>query len=324
MLNGLFAVLLVCTILAYLAGKFVKESPIKLGGFIATVLSLVFLVGSVGVFETVKAGNLGVLTTFGKVKAIKNPGLVFRIPIVQDVIHITTQPIQVDDKIPVNENGAITKDNQTVGSDLTFFYKYVPERMQEVYEKYGTERLANIMKSSGRECLKSELGNHAIFSIPMSQALIQKNVIEGLKSKMVDYPVEITELKILNYDWSDAFDTQIEETMKKAQEVKGKEQELLIAEQEAQKVVKTAEANKQALITEAEGEKEAAALMAAAKELEGEGIRKYNRSVQANMNLEVKIRELEIEKIKANRWNGQFVPTNNYGPIPVELGALQK
>jgi len=324
MLNALFAALFVGTIVAYLAGEFTKESPIKIGGFAATILSLVFLTGSVGVFETVKAGNLGVLTTFGKVKSVKNPGLVFRIPIVQDVVHITTQPIQVDFKIPVNENGAITKDNQTVGSDLTFFYKYVPERMAEVYEKYGTERLANIVKASGTECLKAELGTYEIFSIPMSQTKIQNNVITAMKAKMAEYPIEITEVKILNYDWSDVFDAQIEQTMTKTQEVKGKAQELLIAEQEAQKVVKTAEANKQALITEAEGEKEAARLNAEAKALEGEGIRKYNQSVQANMNLELKIRELEIAKIKAERWNGQYVPTNNYGPIPVQLGNVQQ
>ena len=323
MLNGLFALALFCTILAFLSGKFSKDSPVKISGFIATILSIIFLIGTVGIFETVKAGNLGVLTTFGKVKEIKNPGLVFRIPIVQDVIHITTQPIQVDEMIPVNENGAITKDNQTVGADLTFFYKYDPLRMRDVYEKFGTERLGNIIKASGKECLKSELGMYEIFSIPVKQAQVQQNVFNSLVAKMEEYPVVITEVKILNYDWSDAFDAQIEATMTKTQEVKGKQQELLIAEQEAQKAVKTAEATKQATITTAEGEKEAAKLMADAKALEGEGIRKYNQSVQANMAIELKFRQLEIEKIKAEKWNGQYVPTNNYGPIPFELGKMQ-
>lgn len=40
------------------------------------------------------------------------------------------------------------------------------------------------------------------------------------------------------------------------------------------------------------------------------------------MTLELKLRELEIEKIKAERWNGQYVPTNNYGPIPVQTGSI--
>ena len=40
-----------------------------------------------------------------------------------------------------------------------------------------------------------------------------------------------------------------------------------------------------ALIAKAEGEKEAAKLRAEAKALEGEGIRKYNASVQQNMSM---------------------------------------
>ena len=324
MLNVLCFLLLVATIACYVGTKMVKEFPVKIGGFLTTILAILFLTGTMGVFETVKAGNLGVLTTFGKVKEIKSPGLVFRVPLAQDVIHITTQPIQVDKDIPVSEDGAITKDNQTVGASLTFFYKYKSDQMKDVYEKFGTERLTNIIKASGTECLKSELGKYEIFNIPMSQPQIQQSVYNDLKAKMSEYPIELTEVKILNYDWSDDFDKQIEQTMQKAQEVKRKQQELLVAEQEAQKVVKTAEANKQATITEAEGEKESAKLRADAKALEGEGIRKYNQSVQANMSLEVKLRQLEIEKIKAEKWNGQYVPTNNYGPIPFVTGGLQK
>jgi len=324
MLNVIFGMLFVGTLVAYFAGKILNDSKIKISGFVTVILSLIFLTGAVGVFEIIKAGNLGVLTTFGKVKDIKHPGLVFRIPIVQDIIHITTQPIQIDKQVSVGADGAITKDNQTVGASLTFFYKYNSESMREIFEKYGTERITNIIKASGTECLKSELGKYEIFDIPMSQSQIQQNVYNALKAKMSEYPIEITEVKILNYDWSDDFDKQIEQTMGKAQEVKRKQQELLVAEQEAQKVVKTAEANKQATITEAEGEKESARLRADAKALEGEGIKKYNQSVQANVSIEVKLRELEIEKIKAEKWNGQYVPTNNYGPIPFVTGGIQK
>lgn len=35
------------------------------------------------------------------------------------------------------------------------------------------------------------------------------------------------------------------------------------------------------------------------------------------MELEIELKKLEIEKIKAEKWNGQYVPINNYGPIPV-------
>ena len=140
---------------------------------------------------------------------------------------------------------------------------------------------------------------------------------------MSAYPITISELKITNYDWSDDFDKQIATTMERAQQVKQKQQELLIAEQEAQKKVKEAEAEKTALITRAEGEKEAAILIKDAKAAEGEGIKLYNEAVQKNMILEIELRKLEIERIKAQRWSGQYVPINNYGPIPVQTGNLQ-
>lgn len=97
----------------------------------------------------------------------------------------------------------------------------------------------------------------------------------------------------------------------------------MVAEQEAQKQVKEAEAQKTAMITVAEGEKESAKLKAEAKALEGEGIRKYNESIQKNMELEVKIRQLEIDRIKAERWDGQNVPNNVYSPIPLSTGGIQ-
>ena len=140
---------------------------------------------------------------------------------------------------------------------------------------------------------------------------------------MKNYPIELTELKINNYDWSDDFDAQIKETMNRSQQVKQKEQELLITEQEAQKKVKEAEAEKTALITRAEGEKAAAVLKAEAKAAEGEGIRKYNESIARTIEIQLKLRQLDIEEKRVDKWDGHYVPNNNYGPIPVQSGNIQ-
>jgi regulator of protease activity HflC (stomatin/prohibitin superfamily) len=112
--------------------------------------------------------------------------------------------------------------------------------------------------------------------------------------------------------------------MNRAQQVKQKEQEKLMAEQEAQKGVVQAEAQKAINITIAEGEKESAKLRAEAKALEGEGIKKYNESIRANMDLEIELRNLEIQKIKAEKWTGVLVPSQVFTPIPLNLqGTMQ-
>ena len=59
---------------------------------------------------------------------------------------------------------------------------------------------------------------------------------------MADYPIDISQTTITNWDWSDDFDKQIKETANRAQEVKKAEQDLKLAEQQAQKQVKEASA----------------------------------------------------------------------------------
>lgn len=106
--------------------------------------------------------------------------------------------------------------------------------------------------------------------------------------------------------------------MKRAQQVKQAEQELLITEQQANKQVKQAEAKKQALITEAEGEYASTKIRAEAKVLEGEGIRKYNESIAKTLNVQIQLKKLDIMEIEKTRWDGHYVPKYWYAPIPVQ------
>lgn len=275
-------------------------------------------------FSIVPADSLGLKFTLGKLQdKTLNPGLNMKMPVIQSIRSISLRPMQEDMLVEVGPQGAITKDNQTVGAILTAFYKYKPESLVEMYAKYGESQIRSILKTGMMESFKAEIGIYDIFNISINQNKIQTDTLASLREKMGQYPITVTELRIQNYDWSDAFDDQIEATMKMAQQVKQKAQELEKENLEAQKKVKIADADKQAMILTAEGEKAAAQLRADAKALEGEGIRKYNEAVQKNMELELQLRRLEIDRIKAERWNGQYVPTNNYGPIPVQTGSIQ-
>ena len=46
-------------------------------------------------------------------------------------------------------------------------------------------------------------------------------------------------------------------------------------------------------------------------------------SKQINMEYQIRMKELEIEEKRVERWNGQYVSTNKYGPIPVAQSSLQ-
>jgi len=289
----------------------------------ALLIGAIIVLSIINPFYKVSASERGLLLNWGAVSdKIVQPGLHMRMPIMQKIKKVSIQPIQLDEKVPVGSTGAITKDNQTIGSDMSVFYKFKPEQLPQMYSQYGTQKINDIVTQTLKESFKAEIGVYDIFELPTVQDKVRNNVFQRLQEKLAAYPIEVVELKITNYDWSDEFDKQIAETMNRSQQVKQKEQELLITQQEAQKKVKEAEADKTALITKAEGEKEAAKLNAEAKALEGEGIKKYNQSVAVNWDIELKKLELTIERERVAKWNGQYVSSNNYTPIPVSNSSI--
>jgi len=300
--------------------------PVKIFiGAIIVVIALVIL-AALSPIARVNAGERGLIRTWGAVEnRVLDPGIHWRWPFVQKVETYTAQPIELTYKVEVGEHGALTKDNQTVGSTMVLFYKYDIGRLVEMRNDWGEQPLRSKTQAALIEAFKESIGVYDIFNVAMNREKIREEAWGRFTSKVDGYPINVTELRISNYDWSQEFENQIETTMQRAQQVKQAEQDLLLTEQKAQKQVKEAEAQKAALVTKAEGEKEAAALMAEAKALEGEGIRQYNNSVQANMDLEVKIRELEIRKLEMEQWDGKYVPNNMYGPIPVDtVGGLNR
>jgi regulator of protease activity HflC (stomatin/prohibitin superfamily) len=49
-----------------------------------------------------------------------------------------------------------------------------------------------------------------------------------------------------------------------------------------------------------------------------------NEAIARNLNIEIRLRELGIEKIRVERRDGKYVPNNMYGPIPVNTqGGIQ-
>jgi regulator of protease activity HflC (stomatin/prohibitin superfamily) len=272
----------------------------------------------------IQSHERGLRFTMGAVsETVLSSGIQFRMPIIQKIETVTVRPMQKDSKIEVGSEGAITKDNQTIGASITIFYVYRQTELVKMWKDYGKDKIETLITSAVKESFKSTIGQFTIFELPLSQEQTRVKTFESVKGKLANYPVDVTELRITNYDWSESFDEQIQATMKKAQEVKQKEQELKITELETQKAVKKAEADKQATITIAEGEKAATQLRAEAKVLEGEGIRKFNESIRATQDIEIKLRQIAIEASRVEKWNGVYVPTNNYGPIPFVTGEVQ-
>lgn len=91
----------------------------------------------------------------------------------QKVRKVPITPTSFDVNIGVNEQGAITKDNQTIGLDLTVFYKYKEERIIDTAKNYGFTILKQKIEKDTMESAKQVIGQYTIFDLAVNQEKIR-------------------------------------------------------------------------------------------------------------------------------------------------------
>jgi regulator of protease activity HflC (stomatin/prohibitin superfamily) len=281
---------------------------------IALVLVLFVAVVASGSFAIVAPAERGVQVTLGQITGnVLLPGVHFHPPFISKIKKYSIVPKGMNATFSVGKDGAITKDMQTVGSQVTVFYRYDEERIMDAITKYSDSVLENAITRSLVAAVKEVVGKYSIYSLIENQDKITVEVNESLGTRLESYPIEVTQLTISNWDWSDDFDKQIKETMNRTQQVRQAEQDLKLAETNAQKQVAEAEAAKKAAEQTAEAELIKAQKAAEAKRVEADALAYYNEKVAQNYQVETRLKELEIQLERAKRWDGREVP--EYVPI---------
>ncbi len=282
---------------------------------IGIVVWIIFLVLFFGCFTTIDSTERWVVRRWWAVDRKLWEWFHVVVPIMEKVKKYSIVPQRMEMHIGVWEQWAITKDNQTIGADLTIFYRFDDQDIINIAKNYWTDVLEWNLKQNVLKAFKESIWKLTIFDVAESQAEIWVSTLDLARKYINNYPMTIDDIQITNYDWSEEFDKSIQETMKIAQEVKQQEEQLKKVEMEAQQAVKIAEANR-----------DAEKLNAEALKIKWEWEKAYNDSItakQVNMEYQIRMKELEIEELRVKKWNWQYVPTNNYWPIPVEYGSVQ-
>lgn len=275
------------------------------------VLGVLIVIGFVKApIWTIDSTERGIVYRLGEVQDYTiQPWFYVLMPFVNSITRVKIVPQTIEVDIPVSSAGAITKDNQTIWSEITVFYRFKDSELVNVARNYGFELLKAKVTRDVTEAFKQTIGAYTIFDVAQKQEEIRQIFLSGARTKIGAYPLTIDDIKVSNYDWSDEFDAQIALTMKIAQESKQQEQELKKIQISAQQQVVQAQANF-----------DAEKLNADAAKVKGEGIAAYNQAITSNprnMELELKLKTIELEKARIDKRDGKFVPINNYGPIPL-------
>lgn len=229
-----------------------------IGGGIAAAAALAILASS---FTIVPAGHTGVILTLGKVSnSVYTEGFHLRIPFVQRVESMSN-------KIQVYETpaSAVSKDLQTVSSNIAVNYKLVSDKSAEMYQTVGTDYQTVLITPVVQECMKSATAKYTAEQLITERAAVGDEVKSALDAKLNSYGIYIEKFNIVNFDFSAEFNTAIEAKQVAEQNLLKTETEqkqaITIAEAQAKQKVIQAEANANAILAEAEAQAEANKLL---------------------------------------------------------------
>ena len=197
-------------------------------------------------FTIVPAGNTGVILTLGKVSSTSyTEGFHLKAPFIQQVESMSN-------KIQVYEApaSAVSKDLQTVSSNIAVNYRLVSDKTADMYKNVGTEYQTVLIAPVVQECMKSATAKYTAEQLITERASVGDEVKTALDAKLNAYGIYIEKFNIVNFDFSAEFNNAIE-----AKQVA--EQNLLKTETEQKQAITVAEAQAKQKVIAADAEAEA-------------------------------------------------------------------
>jgi len=284
--------------------KMNKDGTFKKGtGFVKwIVIGTAGLIIAVSSFTVVPAGHTGVVMTLGKVSEnVMQEGLNFKIPFVQSVV-------KMSNKIQVYEvdASAVSRDLQTVSSKIAVNYRVSNDSSANLYKNVGLDYKSILVTPILQESMKSATAKYTAEELITERAKVGDEVKNTLSDKLNEYGIYIEKFNIVNFDFSEEFNSAIE-----AKQVA--EQNLIKTrtEQDQAIVIAEAEAKEKKIKANAEAE----AILATAK-----------AQAEANQLLEESLSEIVIKYEQITKWNGELpkVTGSNGNFIDMSLDDIDK
>ena len=145
---------------------------------------------------------------------------------------------------------AFSKDLQTVSTTIAINYRVDTSKSYSIYKNIGADYENVLVVPAVNEVLKAITAKYTAEESVTNRTLISDGLIKGLNEKLNSIGLYVTDVNIINFDFSEAFIDAIEEKQVA-------EQKLLKAETEKQTAITNAEAQAQTIKIKAEAEAEA-------------------------------------------------------------------
>jgi prohibitin 2 len=266
-------------------------------------------------FYTVPTGSRGVVTQFGAIKGIEAEGLVLLPPWQKLAIF----NIRAEESTTEGAEGS-TSDTQPVTVSMTVRYSIATDKVSEVYEKYSHDgNLASYVQTATQEVFKAVTARYTAPDLIGKRAQVSGDIATALRAKLSIYGAQVINIDMRNFSFSKEYMAAINAKVTQDQLLQTAEKKALTVAAEQKQKVAIAEAEATALRAKADGEAYANLKVATAQ---ADALRIQNAALAQNKDV-LELRRIEVESVKANKWNGAL-PQAIYAGAPIPFLQVGK
>ena len=258
--------------------------------------------------RSVPTGHRGVITVGGAIRNIEPEGFLLVWPWQRlNIFNIRAEEATVE-----NAEGS-TSDTQPVKVSLTVRYSIMVDKVAEVYERYSHDgNLASYVQTATQEVFKAVTAKYNAPDLIAKRSMVSSDINSLLRAKLAQYGAQVINVDMRNFSFSPDYMSAINQKVTQEQLRLAAENKVRTVEAEQKQKVAIAEAEATALRAKADGEAYANLKVATAQ---AEALRLQNAALAQNRDV-LELRRIEVEHIKAERWNGAL-PTSVYAGTPI-------
>jgi prohibitin 2 len=286
----------------------VPTTSSKRGKYAIIALIVLILLSMIWPFYSVPTGSRGVVTQFGRIVGIENEGLAV-LPPWQKLAIFSIRAEQAN----IDNAGGSTSDTQPVSVSLTVRYSIATDKVSEVYEKYSHNGdLSSYVQTATQEVFKAVTARYSAPDLISERAKVSGDINAALQAKLALYGAQVINIDMRNFEFSESYMHAINDKVTQEQLRLAAENRLKTVESEQKQKVAIAEAEASAIRARADGDAYANLKVATAQ---ADALKVQNVALAQNKDV-LELRRIEVEKIKAERWNVQL-PQNVYASAPI-------
>ncbi len=275
-----------------------------IGAIVALVIAVIIAAGS---WYTVDQTERGVLLRYGAVIGTAQPGLGFKVPLIDTVEKVSVKTTTYTwDKM-----NSYSYDQQPADLKISVTLRAAPEKVADLYAKFGALQTAvnQVVSPVVNQQVKVVFGRYTAVKAIQERGPLNSAIKDAITATLKDDPMIIIEsVQLENIEFSQTYLHSIEQRMLAEVEVQKLQQNAEREKVQAQITVTQATAKANAVRAEAQANAEATRLNGEAKasnikitgEAEAAAIEARGKALGNNPNL--------VTLVQAERWNG-VLPT---------------